>query len=112
MPIMKVRLLTVMKIAAIAGIVLSFYVHIQRLIEDEDDFAVSILMLEAAVLAVVLVIAWGIRRFVRVVQKDCEYAGSLWRSDSLTSVTQRTCAIESADDDDRCLRHGLLCGDD
>ncbi len=109
---MKVRLLTVMKVVAIAGIVLGFYVHIQRLIEDEDDFAFSILVLEAAVLAVVLVIAWGIRRFVRVVQRDYEYAGSLWRSDSLTSVTQWTCAIESADDYDRCVRHDLLCDDD
>jgi hypothetical protein len=109
---MKLRLFTVMKIVAVAGIVLGVYVHIERLVEDEDDFAFSILKLEAAVLAVALVIALGIRRFARVVQRDYEYAGSLWRSDSLTSVTQRTCAIESADDDDRCVRHGLLCGGD
>ena len=96
---MRVRLLTVMKIVAIAGVFLGAYVHIGRVVETEHDSAFPLLLLEGELLVVLLGIAWGFRSLVKFVEKDKEYAARLWRSDCRTSVSPGTWSTESPRDE-------------
>ncbi len=79
---MKIRLRTLMKIVAFLAVLAGISIHIKRIVEREEDFAVSILLFEGEVLAVLLGVALGIRYFTNLARKDRDYAAHLWQTDA------------------------------
>jgi hypothetical protein len=58
-----------MMIVALAAILLGLYVHIYRLIEDEDDFAMSILLMEGEIVCGLAAVAWGCWYLMKLARK-------------------------------------------
>ena len=63
---MRITLRSVMAIIVFVGISLGLYVHICRLIEKEDDFAMAFLLMEGAILVFFCAVAWGLYLLVKL----------------------------------------------
>jgi hypothetical protein len=78
---MRVQVRWLMIAVAVVGLILGLVVQIQVLVNDEDDFALSILILEAFAASVLAAIALAVGFVVRSVRKDDAYAAQLRRND-------------------------------
>jgi hypothetical protein len=66
---MRLTLRSVMAIIVFVAISLGLYVHICRLVEKEDDFAMGFLLIEGAILAFFCAVAWGLYLLVKLGQR-------------------------------------------
>ncbi len=76
---MRYRVRTLMILVAVAAIGLGVVVHIQAMIQAEDDFAVPILLFEGVVGSVLLGFGLTIGGAIWCVRKDDAYAAQLQR---------------------------------
>ena len=68
-------------VVAIVGLAPGFVIHVQVLINEEDDFAAAILFLEGVAVAILLAITLGIGFLVRSIRRDNDYSIRLGRND-------------------------------
>jgi len=96
---MRITLRRAMTILAVVAISLGLYVHICRLIEDQDDFAMPILFTEAVILAFLGAVVWGTYWLVKLL-KNCKnsiYNGTtIPRREKVNSAVHFKCAVSEA----------------
>src|SRR4051794_40659448 len=90
---------TLMNSVGITGTLLGLVVHVRAVVREEDDFAVSVLMLEGIALVVLAAIAYGVGIFVGIIRNDDAYGARLRRD-----ATPVHCPWPVTDIDDRAFR--------